>query len=94
MLTYSAATGVVAAAALSGSARYARSPAEVGSIQGMLVQVSQCGVFVSPLAIALAVTASGDWRAALWVLLAAGAVGLITGLAILRLERSETLARV
>ena len=89
VLTYSAATGVVAAAVLSGSARYARHPSEVGSIQGLLVQVSQWGVFISPLAIAFAVTWGGGWQAALWVLLSAGAIGLVTGLVILRFEQRE-----
>lgn len=90
VLLYSASTGVIASAALSGSAKYARSMAEVGSVQGLIVQLSQCGVFLSPLAIAFAVTWGGGWGATLWVFLGAGVLGIAFGLAILAFERGET----
>jgi predicted MFS family arabinose efflux permease len=66
--------------------RYARSPSEAGSIQGLIVQISNVGIFAGPPLIAAAVTHGGGWGAALWVILAAAAIGLAGSFAIARLE--------
>jgi MFS family permease len=86
VLAYGFITGNIPPAVFSGSVRHARSPAEAGSIQGMIVQVSNVGIFAGPPLIAAAVTHGGGWSAALWVILAAAAIGLAAALAIARLE--------
>lgn len=87
VLAYSVACGPIAAAVLTGGPRYARSPAEAGSIQGLIVQLTNFGIFLGPPVLAMAVTAaSGDWAAARWVLIGAAVVGLGIAGVIGRLE--------
>ncbi|HET7764259.1 MAG TPA: MFS transporter [Burkholderiales bacterium] len=84
---YSFITGMVPAAALSAGMRYARSPAEFGSIQGLIVNVTHIGIFFGPPLVAASVTYGGSWDAALWVMLGCAAVGLASAAAIGRYER-------
>jgi len=70
----------------SGGAHYARSPSEAGSIQGLIAQISNVGIFAGPPLIAAAVSHGGGWGASLWVILAAAAIGLAASFAIARLE--------
>ncbi len=88
VLAYSVACGPIAAAVLTGGTRYARSPAEAGSIQGLIVQLTNVGIFLGPPILAMAVTmANGDWAAAQWVLIGAAVAGVVIGATIGRLER-------
>lgn len=87
VLAYNMVTGMVPAAAISGAARYARTPAEVGSLQGLVMQIANVGIFAGPPLVASVVTWSGSWGAALWVMLACAVVGISGGLAIGRHER-------
>jgi len=87
---YSFITGTVPAAVLSGGVRYARSPAEVGAIQGLIVHVTNVGIFFAPPIIAATVTFSGSWDATLWVMLACAALALACAFAIGRYERAAT----
>jgi MFS family permease len=84
--------GTIPAAVLSAGMRYARSPAEVGAIQGLIVHVTNVGIFVGPPLVAAAVTWGGSWDAASWVLLACAGVGLATALVIGQRERPAELA--
>jgi predicted MFS family arabinose efflux permease len=86
-LAFSLVGGVVPAASLSGASRYARSPAEAGIVQGLVVQVSNSGNLIGPPAMAAAVEAAGRWDAAIVVPLAAAGIGIAVGLAVLALER-------
>ena len=86
VLAYGFITGNIPPAVFSGSVRHARSPSEVGSVQGLIVQISNVGIFAGPPLIAAAVTHGGGWSAALWVILAAAAIGLAASIAIARLE--------
>jgi MFS family permease len=86
VLAYGFITGNIPPAVFSGSVRHARSPSEAGSIQGMIVQVSNVGIFAGPPLIAAAVTHGGGWGAALWVILGAAAIGLGAAFAVMRLE--------
>jgi MFS family permease len=90
---YSFITGTVPAAALSAGMRYARSPAELGAIQGLIVQITNVGIFFGPPLIATAVTWGGSWDAALRVLLGCAAVALASAFLIARLERQSAPAR-
>jgi cyanate permease len=89
-LLFMFAGGTVPAAVLSGSQIYARSASEIGSIQGLIVQLAQLGPFFGPPLIAAVVSASGSWNAAMWVLLAAAASGMLFGQLAARTERALT----
>ncbi|MCX7894023.1 MAG: MFS transporter [Burkholderiales bacterium] len=78
-LALSCVGGMIPAAVLSGSQAHARSPAETGGIQGLFVQGANLGQFVGPPAAAAAVSAAGSWTAALGVLAAAAALGIVAG---------------
>jgi predicted MFS family arabinose efflux permease len=85
---YSFITGTVPAAALSAGMRYARSPAEIGAIQGLIVNVTHLGIFFGPPLVAASVTYGGSWDSVLWVMLGCAAVGLASAAAIGRHERA------
>jgi CP family cyanate transporter-like MFS transporter len=87
---YSFITGTVPSAALSAGMRYARSPAEVGAIQGLIVHLTQIGIFLGPPLVAAVVTWGGSWDATLWALLGCAAVALACAFAIERSERVAT----
>jgi cyanate permease len=87
VLGLSAIGGIIPAAVMSSSQRYAHSPAQVGGLQGLIVQVSNIGQFAGPLAVAAVVSATGRWESGLGVVLAAAALGVLTGLAVGRFER-------
>jgi cyanate permease len=82
--------GTIPAAVLSGSQIYARSASEIGSIQGLIVQLAQLGPFFGPPLIAAVVSSAGSWNAALWVLLAAATLGTLFGQLAVRTERALT----
>jgi len=79
--------GVIPAAVMSSSQRYAHAPAQVGGLQGLIVQLSNVGQFTGPLAVAAVVSATGRWESALGVVLTAAALGLALGAAVGRFER-------
>jgi MFS family permease len=90
---YSFITGTVPAAALSAGMRYARFPAEIGAIQGLIVNVTHFGIFFGPPLVAASVTYGGSWDAVLWVMLGCAAVGLASAAAIGRHERGTNLPK-
>jgi predicted MFS family arabinose efflux permease len=67
--------------------RYARSPAEIGAIQGLIVNVTHLGIFFGAPLVAATVTWTGSWDAVLWVMLGCAAVALTAAFAIDRHER-------
>lgn len=79
--------GIIPAAVMSSSQRYAHAPAQVSGLQGLIVQVSNIGQFIGPLAVAAVVTATGRWESALGVVLTAAGLGLVLGLAVGHFER-------
>lgn len=82
--------GTIPAAVLSGSLIYARDASQISSIQGLTVQVAQLGPFFGPPLIAAVVSGAHNWEAALWVLLAAAALGMLFGQLAVRTERALT----
>lgn len=84
--------GVVPAAAMTSSAVLARSPQQIGALQGLIMQGSQLGQFVGTPLIAAVVASSGQWASAAWVTTGAAAVGVALGLAAWRAERRLALA--
>ena len=84
---YSFIAGTIPAAVLSAGMRYARSPAEVGAIQGLIVHVTNVGIFLGPPLVASAVTWGGSWDTTLWVLLGCAVVALASAFVIERCEQ-------
>jgi len=78
--------GLIPASVLSASAHLAKTPKQIGTLQGLFMQVGNMGPFVGPPLIASLVAASGLWRDALWVTGSAAACGILLGLALRRLE--------
>jgi cyanate permease len=79
--------GLIPASVLSATAKLARTPKQIGTLQGLFIQVGNVGSFVSPPLIAMLVAASGLWRDALIVTGSAALLGIILGLLLRRLER-------
>jgi CP family cyanate transporter-like MFS transporter len=78
--------GLIPASVLSASVTFARTPKQIGTLQGLFMQCGQLGPFVGPPLIAMLVTASGDWRDALYVTGIAALLGIALGLTIRRYE--------
>lgn len=79
--------GITPPAVFTSSQAYARSPAQIGSLQGLIIQWSNAGQFFGPPAIAAVVSAAGSWSASLYVLLAASLCGIAAGQLVNRSER-------
>lgn len=79
--------GLIPAAVMSSSTVLARQPAQIGVLQGLIMQGSQLGQFVGTPLIAAVVAASGHWGSARWVTVSVAAIGLALGLAALVAER-------
>jgi len=86
------ALGVTATVTTSAAVRYARSPDEVGVLQGVLSQGAQLGMLLGPPTAALVVTLAGDWSAARWLVAACATCGTLLAL-VLRLDDRRTDAR-
>ena len=84
MLSFTGA--LIPASVLSASAHLARTPRQIGTLQGLFMQVGNLGSLVSPPAIAALVAASGLWRDALWITGSAALGGIALGLALWRSE--------
>jgi cyanate permease len=80
-------SGVTPPAAFTSTQTYARSPSQVASLQGLIIQVSNLGQLVGPPAVAAVVSTTGRWGDAIYVMLAAAACGFACGVAVTRYER-------
>ncbi|MDB5727056.1 MAG: transporter [Noviherbaspirillum sp.] len=85
-LTLSFIGGLIPASVLSASVTFARTPKQIGTLQGLFMQCGQLGPFVGPPLIAMLVAASGDWRDALYVTGIAALLGITLGLMLRRYE--------
>jgi nitrate/nitrite transporter NarK len=83
-------SGVTPPATFTSTQTYARSPSQVASLQGLIMQVSNLGQLVGPPAVAAVVSATGRWGDAGYVMLAAAACGLVCGVVVTRHERRMT----
>lgn len=84
---FSAIGGALPSACLAGAPAHAASPAQVGAVNGIIVQGANTGTLLGPPALAGAVTALGGWSEASWLLLVPGAGGVVLALALRRVER-------
>jgi MFS family permease len=85
VLAFSFSAGVIPAAVFSGLPLHARTPQHIGTGNGIVMQASQIGQFLAPLALAWIATQFG-WHANLWALLAFAAGAIACGVAIGAIE--------
>lgn len=78
--------GVIPAAVMASSTVLARSPQQIGTLQGLYMQGAQLGQVVGTPLIAACVAASGQWSSALFVTASAATVGVVLAVAARRLE--------
>lgn len=81
--------GLVPSSVLSSTASLARSPRQIGTLQGLFMQGANLGQFVGPPMIAAAVAARGDWQDAMALPVGAAIIAIGLGLAVHRLERRQ-----
>lgn len=86
-LGFSYCSGTIPPAVFTASQTYARSPSQVASLQGLVMQCSNLGQFIGPPGVAAIVSATGVWSDAVYVMVAAAACALVCGVAITRHER-------
>ncbi|MFY9317682.1 MAG: MFS transporter [Burkholderiales bacterium] len=86
-LAFSACAGVIPAAIFSGLPVHAKTPQHVSTSNGMVLQTSQAGQFVGPIALAWLASRYGGWNGTLGAMLAFAVGGALCGLAIARIER-------
>ena len=79
--------GVVAAAAFAAAPSFAPSPAQVGTVNGILVQASNLGQFLGPPVLAAVVSGFGRWESALWMMVGANVLLGTLALLVRRLAR-------
>ncbi|MDW8468498.1 MAG: MFS transporter [Burkholderiales bacterium] len=92
-LVFSLCAGVIPACVFSGVVVHARTPAHVGTTNGLVMQTSQAGQFFGPIALAW-LAAGGGWSASLWAMLGFAAGGALCGLAVARIEHKAKPARL
>jgi sugar phosphate permease len=85
VLAYSFSAGVIPASVFSGVPLHARTPQHIGTGNGIVMQASQIGQVLAPLALAWIATRFG-WHANLWALLAFAAGAVACGVAIGSIE--------
>ncbi|MBI4998499.1 MAG: MFS transporter, partial [Rhodocyclales bacterium] len=78
--------GLIPTAVLSSPLVLAKSPRQIGTLQGLFMQCANLAQFAGPPLIAALVAGSGRWSDALFVTGAAAIAGILLGLAILRIE--------
>jgi len=91
-LAFSYSSGTIPAVAFNAAQVYARSQSQVASLQGLMMQGSNLGLFIGPPALAAAVSATGRWGDALYVMAAGAVLTLVCGLAVARDERRRPAA--
>lgn len=81
-LAFSYLGGVLPASVFAGVPLHAASPAFIGLTNGVVVHGANLGNLIGPPMLAVLVTMGGDWRTPSWLLLGAGALGVLlaTGL--------------
>jgi MFS family permease len=86
VLVFSFCAGVIPASVFSGIPVHARTPQHIGTGNGIVMQASQIGQFLGPLALAWIATRFSGWEASLWALLSFAAGAVVCGIAIGMIE--------
>jgi cyanate permease len=79
--------GVVASAVFAVAPLLAASPAQTGTVNGILVQASGLAQFAGPTALAAGVSKSGRWESALWAMVAVNVLMISLALLVHRQEK-------
>lgn len=79
--------GMTPPAVLTSSHHYARTPDQISSLQGLIIQLSNFGQFVGPPVFAVVVSATGSWNATAYLLVTAAAGAFVAGQLVGRAER-------
>ena len=82
--------GMLPAAVLASVPQQTRDPAEIATVNGVVVQLLNIGSFVGPPALAALVAHFGGWSDGRWLLLVAGCIGLALALALRATEGKTT----
>jgi MFS family permease len=90
VLVFSLCSGVIPASIFAGLPVHARSPQHIATGNGMVLQLSNLGQFLGPLAIAWIASRFGGWEAALWAMLAFAAAGAACGVALGWIEKRRS----
>jgi CP family cyanate transporter-like MFS transporter len=86
-LAFSLGGGVIPGSVMSATILHARTPAQIGTIQGMIIQGSNVGQFLAAPLVAYVVGPEGRWNNILYLLVTAAAIAFIGGRVIAALER-------
>jgi nitrate/nitrite transporter NarK len=86
VLVFSLCAGVIPACVFAGLPVHARTSQHIGTANGIVMQASQIGQFLGPLALAWIATHFGGWEASLWALLVFAAGAAACGVAIGTIE--------
>lgn len=81
--------GILPTACLAGAPVHAPSPAQVGAVNGIIVQGANLGTLLGAPALAAAVAMMGSWDEAGWLLLFAGVGGVALAIGLGRVERRQ-----
>ncbi len=84
--------GLISASVLSSTEALAKTPRQIGTLQGLFIQCAHLGQFIGPPLIAALVARSGLWQDALWITGSAACVSILLGMAIHRREGRLLLA--
>jgi nitrate/nitrite transporter NarK len=76
--------GLVASAVFAVAPSFAASPAQLGVVNGILVQASNLAQFAGPAALAASVAAFGRWESALWGMVAVNVLLIVLALLVRR----------
>ena len=79
--------GLVASASFAAAPQFARSPGEISTINGLLVQASNLAQFAGPTAIAAGVSWSGRWESAAWLMVGGNIAMIVLALLVHRQEK-------
>lgn len=82
--------GLIPSSVMSSSVALARTPQQIGVLQGLLLQGAQLGQFLGSPLIAAVVAAAGSWTAARGVMAGAAAIGVALGVVVARDERRRS----
>lgn len=88
-VAFSFGVGVLPGSIMSASQTHAKTPAQIGTVQGMIIQGSNVGQFVSPLVVTAVVAhAAGplDWQRMFGLLVASAGLIMVCGVMIRRIE--------
>lgn len=89
-LGFGIAGGLIPASALAAAPVYAPTPAQVGTMSGLMVMATNAGQLFGPPALAAAREQAGRWEGTLWLVLSLALAGLIAAVLSRPMERHAT----